>query len=209
MWGITSERQNHRKTVFSDLCLFEYHSFEKHHRWKSQLSFASAHLWSSRCLILICIELDHSKANKIGLPSSQSSGAVRQCSKWVWDASVAASVAGRLISAEPQKMDSSSDYWTGKWMYSLHQPQTGNFPPQMQPQYSWCTLHPRDPQSHVVPHLWRPVWNILLFGCHEVVLLEAVVLLCFLPVLLVYLSVSQQDYGKTTVPIFRKFGGRV
>lgn len=36
--------------------------------------------------------------------------------------------AGRPIYTDSQKMDWSSDYWTGKWINSPHQPQTGNFP---------------------------------------------------------------------------------
>lgn len=164
---IISESQHHRKTLCSVIyvCLSIIHS-------RLQMT-NPAELCVSTSLIFPVPNfavLSLSIARQIGLGCLHHRAVSNQCSKYLWDASVATSgtVAGRPISAKPRKMDSLADYWTGKWMYRLHRPQTGNSTPyRCIPQYSWCThtLHPETSRL-MWCHIWSLiVWNIVLLYC--------------------------------------------
>ena len=124
MWEITSERRNHRKHCarwFMSVWVSFIHSFKKGgYRWKSQLS-----LCCSTSLTFPVPNFDPYWAwpqlGKYDLASFITEQRY-QWSKWVWDASAAAP-------SLPSPWKWTPDYWTGKLMYSLHQPLDGKLPP--------------------------------------------------------------------------------
>lgn len=105
------------------VCLSIIHSFKKKkggYRWKRQLS-----LCCSTSLTFPVPNFDPYWAwpqlGKYDLASFITEQRY-QWSKWVWDASAAAP-------SLPSPWKWTPDYWTGKLMYSLHQPLDGKLPP--------------------------------------------------------------------------------
>lgn len=108
--------------VLADSCLSEYRSFKKKGATdeKASWAIAAAHLWCSRLHNFdpYCAWPQLGKYDWASFITEQR----YQWSKWVWDAS-----AGAPSLPSPWKW--TPDYWTGKLMYSLHQPLDGKLPP--------------------------------------------------------------------------------
>lgn len=103
------------------VCLSIVHSFKKKGATdeKASWAFAAAHLWCSRLPNFdpYCAWPQLGKYDWASFITEQR----YQWSKWVWDASAAAP-------SLPSPWKWTPDYWTGKLMYSLHQPLDGKLP---------------------------------------------------------------------------------
>lgn len=108
--------------------------------------YASAHLEMSLCWILICIETDHSLANRSGLYHT---GAVHRCSKWAWDAFTAYI----WDCGRPPPFSTGSEnglvIWLLDWKMNVPSPLSSNW-----------TLAPTDVATIRLMHS-NPVWNTL------------------------------------------------